>query len=209
MPTVDPSVLANSIMGKLYDVLTNGDDTVPKSENSFFSWETPGVPVTPEDFRFLTQGFTGVVTPEAVKTLLAAEAPAAAPAPQPVGAGAATGSVARRPGQASSPGRRRPVPGGGKLRPPGRLRARRAQHQQQARAQGRAERRGRALGRLFVLPDDESGRRKQDFGRRAGQDRPFPLAAHRHDREDRPDLWRQGAGDRAQPPGARLQSEDG
>ncbi len=72
MPVVEPSVLANSIMGKLYDVLTNGDDTVPKSEDNFFSWETPGVPVVPEDFTFLTQGFTGVVTPEAVKTMLAA-----------------------------------------------------------------------------------------------------------------------------------------
>lgn len=72
MPVVEPSVLSNSIMGKLYDVLTNGDDTVPKSADNFFSWETPGVPVVPEDFTFLTQGFTGVVTPDAVKTMLAA-----------------------------------------------------------------------------------------------------------------------------------------
>ena len=31
MPNVTPSMLANSIMGKIYDVLTNGDDTVPAS----------------------------------------------------------------------------------------------------------------------------------------------------------------------------------
>ncbi len=77
MPTVDPSVLANSIMGKIYDVLTNGDATVPKSENNFFSWETPGVPVVPEDFEFLTQGFTGVVKRPAVQTMLDATQSAA------------------------------------------------------------------------------------------------------------------------------------
>jgi len=77
MPIVEPSVLANSIMGKMYDVLTNGDDTVPKSEDNFFSWETPGLPVVPEDFTFLTQGFTGVVTPAAVKTMLDATQAAA------------------------------------------------------------------------------------------------------------------------------------
>ena len=76
MPTVEPSVLSNAIMGKLYDVLTNGDDTVPRSESNFFSWETPGVPVVPEDFEFLTHGFTGVVTPAAVKTMLEATQPA-------------------------------------------------------------------------------------------------------------------------------------
>jgi hypothetical protein len=61
MPEVTPQMLANSIMGKIYDVLTNGDATVPKSENAFFSWCTPGIAAMPEDFDFLTQGFTGVV----------------------------------------------------------------------------------------------------------------------------------------------------
>src|ERR1700757_3325719 len=93
MPTVDPSVLANSIMGKLYDVLTNGDDTVPKSENNFFSRETPGVPVVPEDFDFLPQGFTGVVKPAAVQTMLNATQAAAGSAPAAAGsAPAAAGS---------------------------------------------------------------------------------------------------------------------
>ncbi len=64
-----PHDLANSIMGKFYDVLTNGDETVPKSADNFFSWCTPGIPVTTKDFEFLTQGFTGVVKPEAVKTM--------------------------------------------------------------------------------------------------------------------------------------------
>lgn len=61
MALVEPEVLLNSIMGKVYDILTNGDDTVPQSEDNFFSWATPGIPVDPEDFRFLKQGLTGVV----------------------------------------------------------------------------------------------------------------------------------------------------
>jgi hypothetical protein len=37
MPTVtQPDVLANAIMGKLYNVLTNGDATVPPSTDNFF-----------------------------------------------------------------------------------------------------------------------------------------------------------------------------
>ena len=37
MGDVLPSQLANSIMGKLYDVLTNGDETTPKTEDNFFT----------------------------------------------------------------------------------------------------------------------------------------------------------------------------
>src|SRR5438105_1520525 len=72
MADVTPSMLANSIMGKIYDVLTNGDDTVTHSLDNFFSWCTPGGPVTPDDFLFLTQGFTGVVKKPAVEAVAAA-----------------------------------------------------------------------------------------------------------------------------------------
>ena len=61
MALVEPSVMLNSIMGKLYNILTNGDDTVPKSEDNFFSWATPGIPIMPGDFEFLSQGLTGIV----------------------------------------------------------------------------------------------------------------------------------------------------
>jgi hypothetical protein len=61
MALVEPSVMVNSIMAKLYNILTNGDETVPQSEDSFFSWATPGIPVEPSDFDFLSQGLTGVV----------------------------------------------------------------------------------------------------------------------------------------------------
>jgi hypothetical protein len=72
MADVKPSEIANAIMGKLYDVLTNGDATVPKSADNFFSWCTPGIPVEASDFQFLTQGFTGVVKKAAVDTMKAA-----------------------------------------------------------------------------------------------------------------------------------------
>lgn len=61
MALVEPSVMVNSIMGKLYNILTNGDDTVPQSEDNFFSWATPGIPIEAGDFEFLTQGLTGIV----------------------------------------------------------------------------------------------------------------------------------------------------
>jgi hypothetical protein len=72
MPIVEPSVIANAVMGKIYDVLTNGDETVPKSADNFFSWCTPGIPVEPADLEFLTQGLTGVVKKKAVEALGAA-----------------------------------------------------------------------------------------------------------------------------------------
>lgn len=85
MADVLPSQLMNSVMGKLYDVLTNGDDTVPQSEDNFFSWATPGIPVEATEFDFLTQGLTGVVKREAIAEL---GTPAAAG-----GGGAAAGGV--------------------------------------------------------------------------------------------------------------------
>lgn len=85
MPNIEPSVMVNGVMAKLYNVLTNGDDSVPKSEDAFFSWMTPGVPMDPSEFDFLTQGFTGVLKKAAVDTARDATAgpppaPGAAPA---------------------------------------------------------------------------------------------------------------------------------
>lgn len=71
MGDVLPSQLANSIMGKLYDVLTNGDETTPKSEDNFFTWCTPGIPFEANDFDFLSQGLTGVVKKAALSELVA------------------------------------------------------------------------------------------------------------------------------------------
>ena len=69
MALVEPNVMLNSIMGKLYNVLTNGDENVPKSEDNFFSWATPGIPIEPSDFEFLSQGLTGVVKKAALNEL--------------------------------------------------------------------------------------------------------------------------------------------
>ncbi len=71
MVDVLPSQLMHSVMGKLYDVLTNGDETVPSSEDNFFTWATPGIPVEVEDFDFLSQGLTGVVKRKAIDDLQA------------------------------------------------------------------------------------------------------------------------------------------
>jgi hypothetical protein len=69
MADVLPSDLMNSVMGKLYDVLANGDATVPQSEDNFFSWATPGIPIEPGDVEFLSQGLTGVVKKADVATM--------------------------------------------------------------------------------------------------------------------------------------------
>lgn len=70
MADVLPSQLVSSVMAKLYDVLTNGDETVPQSEDNFFSWATPGIPVEEADFDFLSQGLTGVVKKAAIGELV-------------------------------------------------------------------------------------------------------------------------------------------
>ena len=80
MAVVEPSVLANSIMSKLYNVLTNGDDTVPKSADNFFSWCTPGIPVEPSELEFLTQGLTGIIKKSAVDAMQPSAAAATAAA---------------------------------------------------------------------------------------------------------------------------------
>jgi hypothetical protein len=102
MADIAPSVLANSVMAKMYDVLTNGDSTVPKSADNFFSWFTPGIPMDPEDFEFLTQGLTGVVKPAAVAALVVPGSPAGA-APPAAGAAPASGSGTLSGGQVLTP----------------------------------------------------------------------------------------------------------
>jgi hypothetical protein len=58
-----PSQLMQSVLGKLYQIITQGDGTVaPASTDNFLSWCTPGIPITPADLQFLTKGLTGVVT---------------------------------------------------------------------------------------------------------------------------------------------------
>ena len=56
-----PSQLMQGVLGKLYELLTQGDDTVPASTDNFLSWCTPGIPVTEDDFDFVSQGLSGVI----------------------------------------------------------------------------------------------------------------------------------------------------
>lgn len=63
-----PKDLMNNVLGKIYDVIVNGDGTtIPKSNDNFFSWTTPGIPFDVEDFEYLKQGFTGVYKPRVIK----------------------------------------------------------------------------------------------------------------------------------------------
>lgn len=60
----DSKFFMNAVMAKIYDIIVNGDGKVaPKSQDTFFSWCTPGVPFEAEDFDFLTQGLGGVYKP--------------------------------------------------------------------------------------------------------------------------------------------------
>jgi len=62
-----PNELMNTVVAKMYDIIVNGDGTtVPKSEDNFFSWASPGIPFDEADFEFLTQGLTGVIDPKSL-----------------------------------------------------------------------------------------------------------------------------------------------
>lgn len=56
-----PEKLMNSVLGKLYDILTNGDNVAPKSKDNYLSWLSVGIPYPKEELEFLSTGFTGVI----------------------------------------------------------------------------------------------------------------------------------------------------
>lgn len=58
---VEPEVLVNSILGKVSDVLINGDGVViPKSDDHFLAFMSPGIPMLDDDFNYALEGFGGV-----------------------------------------------------------------------------------------------------------------------------------------------------
>lgn len=68
--------LMQGLMGQIYDIFTTGGDVANASEDNFFCWLTPGVPVTPEQFEFATEGLSGVIrakTPSQRKASQASE----------------------------------------------------------------------------------------------------------------------------------------
>jgi hypothetical protein len=59
---VEPEVLVNSILGKFSDVLLNGDGkVVPRSDDHYVAFMSPGIPMLNEDFLYALEGFGGVV----------------------------------------------------------------------------------------------------------------------------------------------------
>ena len=87
-----PDQLMNSVLGKLYDILANGDDVAPKSDDNYLAWLSVGMPFPKEELEFLSTGLTGVLKqpvptydqdgnmqppekkdPEEIKTLLASD----------------------------------------------------------------------------------------------------------------------------------------
>ncbi|KAA3642022.1 MAG: hypothetical protein DWQ07_25850 [Chloroflexi bacterium] len=58
---VEPEILVNSVLGKISDVLMNGDDNViPKSDDHFLAFMSPGIPMLNEDFNYAIEGMGGV-----------------------------------------------------------------------------------------------------------------------------------------------------
>ncbi len=51
-----PEQLMNSVLGKLYDVLTNGDDVVPKSDDNYLAWLSVGSPTPKTNWNFCLPG---------------------------------------------------------------------------------------------------------------------------------------------------------
>ena len=49
------------LQGKIYEILTSGGEFGNPSEDNFFCWATPGIPVCKGDFDFVQEGLSGVV----------------------------------------------------------------------------------------------------------------------------------------------------
>ncbi len=91
--TVEPEILVNSILGKVSDVLINGDGTViPKSDDHFLAFMSPGVPLLESDFNYALEGFGGVYRRNADADDLAGST-----GPQPAAPADGGGGVADQP----------------------------------------------------------------------------------------------------------------
>jgi len=59
--TVEPEVLVNAVLGKVSDVLLNGDgEVLPKSDDHFLAFLNIGIPAHKDDFNYALEGFGGV-----------------------------------------------------------------------------------------------------------------------------------------------------
>ncbi|HSA79295.1 MAG TPA: hypothetical protein VLE23_00650 [Geminicoccaceae bacterium] len=58
---IDQEILMNSVLGKISDVILNGDgDLIPKSDDHYLAFMSPGIPMVDDDFNYALEGFTGV-----------------------------------------------------------------------------------------------------------------------------------------------------
>lgn len=59
---VEPEIVMNSVLGKISDVLLNGDGkTIPKSDDHYLAFCDPGYPLTQDFFNYALEGFGGVI----------------------------------------------------------------------------------------------------------------------------------------------------
>ncbi len=59
MPMDNNGDLMQSLIAKLYSIVTGGDESIKVPRNKYISWFLPGVVFTPEDFRYCSMGFSG------------------------------------------------------------------------------------------------------------------------------------------------------
>lgn len=60
---LDSANLMQGLMTQIYDIFTKGGEVANPSEDNFFCWLTPGIPITAEQFDFATEGLSGIVRP--------------------------------------------------------------------------------------------------------------------------------------------------
>ncbi|MEP0873832.1 hypothetical protein NDA01_29420 [Trichocoleus desertorum AS-A10] len=59
---VNPEMIMNSVLGKISDVLLNGDGKViPRSDDHYLAFCSPGYPLTEDFFNYALEGFGGIV----------------------------------------------------------------------------------------------------------------------------------------------------
>src|SRR5262245_1680244 len=67
--------LMQALVAKLYQIVTGNNENIKTPRNKFISWLLPGVPFTPQDFKFCSKGLigTGIKDAKGTEILGAAE----------------------------------------------------------------------------------------------------------------------------------------
>lgn len=64
--------LMQSLLGKLYQILTGGDDVAAPASDNFIAWCTPGIPFEAADLEFASKGLAGATGDETRRLLATA-----------------------------------------------------------------------------------------------------------------------------------------